>query len=71
VRGVVVTRAPTHARRAGDLDFEDQESFLSLDYSGATHGFSANAALLALQNDGLADTPTGNHSPAAQAVTYP
>lgn len=43
------------------LDFEDQESFLSLNYAGATHGLGANGALLALANDGLADTPSGNY----------
>lgn len=43
------------------LDFEDQGSFLSLDYTGNPHGIAANGALMALENDGLAENPSGNY----------
>jgi hypothetical protein len=58
---VVGIAAAIPAVAAPTLDFEDQASFLSLDYTGNPYGIAANGALLALENDGLAENPTGNY----------
>jgi hypothetical protein len=58
---------------APTLDFEDQASFLSLDYTGNPYGIAANGALLALANDGLAENPTGNYfsgNPSGSTVMF-